>query len=114
MNTESLLSQLESSPESLDFKDVIAVIESSYVFSPTGFQCGEIHNAAGSNEGSCKILAFAKLHNIAAQQTPYLFGHFYRDEVLKDPNGESHANIRNFLKHGWEQVVFDDEPLRPR
>lgn len=38
-------------------------------------------------------------------------GKFYAEDVLKDPNGDSHANIRNFIKFGWDGVVFEGEAL---
>lgn len=28
--------------------------------------------------------------------------------VLDDPDGDSHKNIRNLMKHGWEGVVFEN------
>ena len=114
MNIETLLGQLESSPETLEFTEIIKVIEGNYLFSATAFQCGDAKNTAGTNEGSCKILAFARLHNIDAEKTPYLFGRFYREDVLEHPDGEDHANIRNFLKHGWSSVSFDSDPLSPK
>lgn len=114
MNIEALLSQLENSPETLEFQDVIQVIEENYTFTSTDFQCGSAKNTAGTNEGSCKILAFAKLHSINEQNTPYLFGRFYREDVLQHPDGDDHANIRNFLSYGWSGVSFDRNPLNSK
>jgi hypothetical protein len=34
--------------------------------------------------------------------------------VLKNPDGTDHQNIRNFMKHGWDGVRFEGEPLKPR
>ena len=31
---------------------------------------------------------------------------YYRKDVLEDPDGDSHANIRAFMKGGWESVKF--------
>jgi hypothetical protein len=36
-----------------------------------------------------------------------LFGQYYR-EVLADPDGDSHQNIRNFMKYGWDGVPFEN------
>ncbi len=113
MNVASLLKTLETSPEKLDFSDVIQVIEANYNYTPVNFSCGDAVNNAGSNEGSCKILAFAKMHNISANKTPWLFGHFYREDVLKHPDGQDHANIRNFINVGWDGVSFEQDPLLP-
>jgi hypothetical protein len=36
-----------------------------------------------------------------------LWGEYYR-EVLADAGGDSHQNIRNFMKNGWEGVPFEN------
>jgi hypothetical protein len=36
-----------------------------------------------------------------------VWGQYYR-EVLKDPEGDSQQNIRNFMKTGWEGVPFEN------
>jgi hypothetical protein len=36
------------------------VIEENYTFSPTAFENGILHNAAGENSGSCKLLFASK------------------------------------------------------
>jgi len=113
MNIESLLETLETAPEDLEFAEVMQVIESNYSYTPVNFNCGDAINDAGSNEGSCKILAFAKMHSVSAEKTPYLFGRFYREDVLNHPEGQDHANIRNFIKSGWDGVSFQREPLQP-
>ena len=112
MNIDDLLKTLETVPNSLEFADVMQVIDSNYSYTPARFSCGEAVNEAGSNEGSCKILAFAKLHGLSAEKTPYLFGRYYREDVLNHPDGEDHANIRNFIKNGWSGVSFEQDPLR--
>jgi len=112
MNVESLLKTLETAPESLEFADVMQVIESNYSYTPVGFSCGDAISEAGSNEGSCKILAFAKMHSVSAEKTPYLFGRYYREDVLNYPDGQDHANIRNFIESGWIGVSFQQEPLQ--
>ena len=70
-----------------------------------------MENAAGQNEGSCKILAFARLHQLTPEQTLHCFGGYYRKEVLGDPAGNSHQNIRQFMKTGWAGITFDYAPL---
>lgn len=34
--------------------------------------------------------------------------------VLNDPDGDAHANIRSFMKHGWDGITFSGPALRPR
>lgn len=109
--TETLLNHLQTSPETIDFKDVIKTIDSDYNYQPTAFKNHNTFNSAGSNEGSCKIFAFAQLHQLKAEQTLALFGRFYREDVLQNPQGEDHANIRNFMQAGWKGIEFESQAL---
>lgn len=108
---QQLIEQLTDSPETLQFADVIAVIDSHYRYTPGAFINGEQHNPAGTNEGSCKVLAFARLHGLNQQQTLALFAQYYRDDVLANPDGTDHGNIRNFMKTGWDGVQFEQPVL---
>jgi hypothetical protein len=96
------------------FRDVIATIERYYEYRPTRFRNGQgddaVVNEPGINEGSCKIFAFAHLNGLTEAETLALFGE-YRDEVLADPGGDGHRNIRSFLKHGWAGIRFESEAL---
>ena len=107
---DSLLNKL-AKQEAVSFSDSIAVINSYYAYRPTRFSNGDIINEAGTNEGSCKIFAFAQLHQLTEQQTLNLFGDYYHIDVLKHPGGTNHQNIRNFMRYGWEGIEFDDNPL---
>jgi hypothetical protein len=98
-------------PEKVEFNEVMAVISANYHYQPCTFSNGELINQSGANEGSCKIFAFAKLHGLSEQTTLACFGRYYRDDVLLNPLGEDHANIRNFIKQGWKGIVFDDVAL---
>ena len=66
----------------------------------------EKKNEAGENNGSCKLFAFASAHKFSEQQTLNCFAQYYRDDVLNDPKGDSHQNIRNFMKFGWDGIKF--------
>lgn len=111
---KQFLQILETSPESIAFSDTIAMIDAHYDFAPSAFRNGELQNEAGQNNGSCKVFSFAKLHNLTQQQTLYCFGAYYRDDVLKHPQGTDHQNIRNFLKTGWDGIVFQGNALTPK
>ncbi|MCG8378457.1 MAG: HopJ type III effector protein [Proteobacteria bacterium] len=111
MDLENFLEKLDTNPETIEFDETMTVIDSNYVYTPTTFQNGGQHNNAGENEGSCKIFAFAKLHNLTREQTLHCFGKYYRDDVLGNPEGESHQNIRQFIKSGWDGIKFNDAPL---
>jgi len=114
MTLETFLNKLKTTPKDIDFTDTISVIESNYIFTPTAFKNGELNNNAGENSGSCKLLAFAKLQQLTKEETLVCFGKYYFEEVLNDLNGNGHQNIRNFMKTGFEGLVFEGMPLRER
>ncbi|MDD4958370.1 MAG: HopJ type III effector protein [Gallionella sp.] len=107
----NLLHTLATAPDRVNFADTIAVIDAHYDFTPTAFRNGELDNAAGQNNGSCKVFSFAKLHQLTPQQTLHCFGSYYRDDVLQHPEATDHQNIRNFIKFGWDGVVFQGAAL---
>ena len=109
-----LLEQLEKSPETINFKEVIAYIDENYDFTPTKFTNGNTTNEANQNNGSCKVFSFAQLKNLSKEQTLSLFGEFYREDVLKNPDGTDHQNIRNFMKFGWDGISFNGEALKKK
>lgn len=111
MTLDTFLSQLRKNPHAIGFDDTMTLIDTLYDFTPTAFRNGEQVNAAGENNGSCKIFAFGQLNGLAEAETLACFGRYYRDDVLGDPNGHSHANIRNFMRHGWAGIDFEGTPL---
>ena len=114
MALNAFLKQLNTSPESVSFNDTIALIDALYDFTPTSFKNGSLLNEAGKNNGSCKLFSFALLHGLSQQQTLHCFGAYYRDDVLKHPDGTDHQNIRNFMKTGWDGIGFEGEALIPK
>ncbi|MDO3423449.1 HopJ type III effector protein [Chryseobacterium sp. APV1] len=106
-----LFEQLEKSAEEIQFKDVISFIDEHYYFTPTKFTNGNTVNEANQNNGSCKIFSFAKLNDLSKEETLNLFGEFYREDVLKNPEGTDHQNIRNFIESGWEGISFEGNAL---
>lgn len=114
MNIESFLEKLKNTPESITFPETIAVIEDNYDFNPTAFENGSQHNFAGENSGSCKLFAFAQLQNLSQAETLACFGAYYFEDVLKNPEGNNHQNIRNFMSKGWDGIAFYGEPLQPK
>jgi hypothetical protein len=102
--------------ENIRFQDVISAIDRNYDYTPTRFINGVgddlLVNEAGTNEGSCKIFSFGRLHSLSKQQTLNCFGDYYRSEVLQNPHGKDHMNIRNFMRHGWHGIVFDGDALK--
>lgn len=111
MSLPTYLSKLKKTPEAITFTETIAVIEENYIFTPTTFQNGNQHNAAGENSGSCKLFSFAKLQNLTPAETLACFGAYYYEDVLKNPEGTDHQNIRNFMITGWDGIQFEGEAL---
>ena len=109
--------QKTKSGQPIDFNETIAIIAKHYDYNPTAFSNGIIQpllNAAGQNEGSCKIFAFAKQQQLTQEQTLALFGDYYRLDVLGNPQGNDHQNIRQFMRDGWEGIVFHGEALQKK
>lgn len=92
------------------FADTLAFIERHYHYQPQPFDNGPLHNAAGENQGSCKILGLALLEGLTCEQALLCFGEHYR-QVLASPDGSDHTNIRQLLQTGLEQVGFNILPL---
>ena len=118
MEIDVLLTRLRLDPDSVEFEQVQDVINTHYHYTAGAFRNGSdddfIDNVAGSNEGSCRIFAFARLHGLDKAQTLACFGRYYRDDVLRHPQGTDHGNIRTFMRHGPEGVSFAADVLQAR
>lgn len=117
-NLNILLTQLQSHPETVEFQNVIDVINEFYDYTATQFQNGPdddcIISKAGENEGSCKIFSFAQLHQLNDIQTLNCFGQYYRNDVLNHPDHKDHANIRTFMCHGPQNIIFNGSALQEK
>ena len=113
MSLNAFLEKLKNN-QPIRFDETMTVIAENYAYQATDFSNGlgedKVLNAAGTNEGSCKIFAFANLNQLDAAQTLLLFAEHYQS-VLDEPNGTAHQNIRNFMKYGWEGIHFSTEAL---
>ena len=112
MTIQNFLNKLATEPQDIQFTDTMEVIEANYVFTETRFTNGATINEAGQNSGSCKLFAFAKLNDFSPEQTLACFGTYYRVDVLENPNGDDHQNIRNFITHAWDGIKFEQEALK--
>lgn len=110
-NIETFIKKIKENPKSIEFTETIAVIDANYNFTPTAFQNGTQFNAVGENSGSCKLFSFAQLHNLSQLETLACFGSYYFNDVLKNPQGTDHQNIRNFMKFGWNGIQFEGNAL---
>ena len=118
MSVDELLKTIRTSPENVEFDDVMAVIDANYTYTETGFKNGsgddQVINETGANAGSCRIFSFGKLNELSELETLACFGRYYRNDVMDHPDGADHANIRTFMRHGWSGIHFDGEPLSVR
>ena len=115
MTIDELITQIKSQAETVEFDDVIDCIDEYFEYTPTHFTNGSGHdivmNQAGSNEGSCKIFAFATTEGLSEFETLSCFGKYYREDVLQHPEQNDHANIRTFMRHGWAGIQFEQSAL---
>lgn len=111
MTLDDFLERLNTQPETIEFAQTMQVIEDNYDFHPTAFTNGSHHNKKGTNEGSCKIFAFAAFNHLDPRQTLNCFGKYYREDVMQHPDNDDHGNIRQFMKTGPGGLQFDNPPL---
>lgn len=105
-----------NSENRLAFNETLAIIDQFYHYTPCEFSNGlsqPLVNPAGTNQGSCKVFAFARLNNLDEKQTLKLFGEHYQS-VLQHPEGDDHQNIRRFMLDGWAGIQFKDQPLKAK
>ncbi|WP_028008336.1 HopJ type III effector protein [Solimonas flava] len=114
MSVDAFLKRLREAPEQIEFSETIAAIDGAYDYTPTAFRNGDLHNEAGQNAGSCKLFSFAQLQGLTEAETLACFGRYYRDDVLKNPDGTEHQNIRNFMRTGWKEVQIGGDVLKKR
>lgn len=114
------LSSQEFGLANVKFTEVMAKIDELYDHNPQfGYSSGvgtdgfETENKAGTNAGSNKVFYFAKMHDFTEEMTLRLFCEHYQD-VLDTPEGQSHLNIRSFMKNGWAGIRFEGETLRAK
>ena len=95
------------------FGETLAFVAEHYDYQPSAFRNGDVENAAGQNEGSCKTLGLALLEGFSTDEALRAFGEHYRS-VLATPQGSDHGNIRALMNHGLDGVKFEQQPLKPR
>lgn len=118
MSIELFIKKLTDTPDEVAFSDTMVFIENHFDYIPCRFTNGvgdkQAVNEAGTNEGSCKTFSLGKLLALDETQVLQCFGDYYRNDVLKKPDGSDHANIRNFMIHGWGGITFDDVALKAK
>jgi len=111
MIIQQFITKLKVNPSEINFAETMQVIDDNYNFTPAAFTNGDIKNNAGENSGSCKLFAFAVHQKLTKEETLFCFGEHYKN-VLEDKNGDTHQNIRNFIKYGFKGLSFNNEALQ--
>ena len=115
MSLDDLIQKIKNTPNSVEFDQVMAVIDAYYDYSETAFSNGvgdsRVDNSAGENAGSCRIFAFAQINGLNESETLVCFGKYFREDVIAHPENTDHANIRTFMRHGWQGIRFDQPAL---
>lgn len=88
------------------FSEIIIHIDEKFNHTPTAFINGALRNESDQNQGSAKVLFYAKIKQMSKEDTLKLFAEHY-EAVLNDANGTSHQNIRNFMNSGFDGLVFE-------
>ena len=99
----TFIERLRTTPETMQFAEVIALIDSHYSHTPTAFVNGTVTNQASENQGSAKVFSFARLHGLNQTETLHCFAEHFR-AVSDNPTGNDHENIRQFIAKGWQGV----------
>ncbi len=115
MSLDDLIQQIKNRPNTVEFDQVMAVIDACYDYTESAFSNGvaddRVDNGAGENAGSCRIFAFAQINGLNESETLVCFGKYFREDVIAHPEGSDHANIRTFMRHGWQGIRFDKVAL---
>lgn len=109
------LAEQEFGLTGVKFTEVMAKLDECYDFVPTAYSSGvgsgrATTNAAGTNNGSCKTFYFAKMCGLSEDAALRLFCEHYED-VVRTPDGDSHANIRAFMENGYAGLTFEGDAL---
>ncbi len=108
---QTLLTNLKE--QNIEFKQVLEFIDARYQHQATAFKNGDAYNENTQNQGSARVFAFAQLNHLSETDTLHLFAEHYQ-AVLATPEGTDHQNIRQFMLHGWQGVVFEGNALVKR
>ena len=106
----NFIERLRTTPETMHFAEVIALIDTHYSHTPTAFVNGTATNQASENQGSAKVFSFARLHELNQTETLHCFAEHFR-AVSYNPIGNDHQNIRQFIANGWQGVQLADTCL---
>jgi hypothetical protein len=99
------LAAAHRSPNSFAFSSVMDMIKKHFDQREVKWSNGETTNDAGQNAGAAAVYSLAAMAGLDEKRALELFAEHYRD-VLNTPEANDHANIRNFMVHGWKGIDF--------
>merc|ERR1719217_140745 len=102
---QPIVTAVKESAASVAFADGIGAIDAGYDATEVEFEVNGLKSAPGKNLGSAKIFSLGILAGLSKDETLACFGQYYRD-VLANPDGDDHPNIRGFMQAGWDGVSF--------
>lgn len=137
MAATQLVTLIGRAPQEIGFQLVMDAVSELYEVKEVPFRVGDVVSAPGQNMGSAKVFSFASISKLDKEATLNLFGDYYRvdvckafsrtrhvravvlppfttlplglcGQVLENPEGSDHANIRAFMKGGWDAVEFPE------
>ena len=107
---QSFIERLRLNADSIAFAEVIDLIDTYYHHTPTAFSNGSLINQAGENQGSAKVLSFARLHGLTNKR-PFTVLPSIGVRCVQIPMAADHQNIRQFMQNGWDGVQLSEACL---
>jgi hypothetical protein len=89
----TFIERLRTTPETIQFAEVIALIDSHYSHTPTAFINGAATNQASENQGSAKVFSFARLHDLNEIETLHCFALKPLINFVKHFGGNFHRSL---------------------
>ena len=94
----------------LGFDAVSVALEAFFNFTDMPMQIGSVKNEVGQNLGSKIRCAVAVELGASKEELLSWFGVFHK-EVLADPDGDNHPNIRAIMEHGIAGIIVPEGML---
>lgn len=120
IEVKDFITKAKLNPDGIMFSDTMKIVDTYCDYMKKSFAVGDVTSEAGENEGSSKMFSLARLLHLDRKDpgprfmlseeadinaSLVLFGEIYRD-VLANPAGDDHPNIRSAMKCGWSGIRF--------
>mgnify|MGYP002715060916 CR=1 FL=1 len=81
------------------FSETLAFVAEHYDYQPSAFRNGDVENAAGQNEGSCKTLGLALLEGLSQGELVRAADAVVKDAILEGASKVSPDALRDALQN---------------